>query len=230
MAKKNMSNGSILLNLYHNKILVSKVDEALDEGKSYDYIVDFCKEKYDFNISKSALTRYNKKRKEAQETGQDLEDLLDKRRKTGKVVDIQNKEVTNGTPVEDVDKAVDSVETLYNDVELLDEIIQKGFNGVKYVDVIELGSTLKAIELKDKITRNQLQGVSLVGLRQLRLRQSAKEQAMTDVIMQFIPEEQHEEVYKAIEESEEEFYKNLDLTEENKRISKALNQAGMDII
>lgn len=75
MAKKDLNNSSVLLNLYHNKLLVSKVDEALDEGKTYDYIIEFCKEKFDFDINKSALTRYKEKRRESIETGVDLESL-----------------------------------------------------------------------------------------------------------------------------------------------------------
>ena len=113
---------------------------------------------------------------------------------------------------------------------MLDTIIQKGFASLKEVDYVEAPLAMKAIEVKAKVTGNQLQGLSLVGLRELRLRQSAKEQAMTEVILRFIPEEQHEEVYQAIEEAEAEFYENLDLTAEDARITSALEQAGMNII
>lgn len=227
--RKDISRKSVLLELYENKLLVSKVDEMLDESRTYDSIVEFCKEKFDFNISKSALTRYKQKREEAMETGQDLGDLLDKRQKTGKIVDIKNKEVVPDNQ-SSYEKAFDAVDKVYNDVEVLDEVIQKGYAGLQFVDVIEPNLMMKAIETKNKITGNQLQGVSLAGLRELRLRQSAKEQAMTEVLMKFIPKEQHEEVFAEIEQAEKEFYENLDLTEENKRISRALSSAGMNIV
>lgn len=230
MAKKDLNNSSVLLNLYHNKLLVSKVDEALDEGKTYDYIIEFCKEKFDFDINKSALTRYKEKRREAIETGQDLESLLDKRRKSGKIIDIKSKEVVPeaGSP-ESMVKPFESKETIYNDVEVLDEVIMKGFAGLKFVDAVEPTLAMKAIEVKAKITGNQLQGVSLAGLRELRLRQSAKEQAMTEVILKFIPEEQHKEVFEEIDRAEKEFYENLELSAEDRRITQALQQAGYDL-
>lgn len=231
MAKKELGNSSILLNLYNNKLLVSKVDEALDEEKPYDYIIAFCKEKFDFDISKSALSRYKEKRREALETGVDLESLLDKRRKNGKIIDIKTKEVqpVAGNPA-NYDKSFSSVETLYNDVELLDQVIQKGFSGLQMVDAVEAPLAMKAIEIKAKVTGNQLQGLSLVGLRELRLRQSAKEQAMTEIILKFIPEEQHEQVFEEIERAEKEFYANLDLNEEDKRITQALASSGYNIV
>ena len=171
------------------------------------------------------------KRREAIEQGVDLESLLDKRRKSGKVIDLKGKEVeTLPNTNTSYDQTFNAVEQIYNDVEVLDTIIQKGFASLKEVDYVEAPLAMKAIEVKAKVTGNQLQGLSLVGLRELRLRQSAKEQAMTEVILRFIPEEQHEEVYQAIEEAEAEFYENLDLTAENARITQALEQAGMNII
>ena len=81
---------SILSKLYHNKLLRSKVDNALDEDMSYDDIIELCKE-YDLELSKSAITRYKSKRKEAIENGWDLGELIDKRKKTS-VKDIKEKE------------------------------------------------------------------------------------------------------------------------------------------
>ena len=145
--------------------------------------------------------------------------------------DLKGKEVeTLPNTNTSYDQTFNAVEQIYNDVEVLDTIIQKGFASLKEVDYVEAPLAMKAIEVKAKVTGNQLQGLSLVGLRELRLRQSAKEQAMTEVILRFIPEEQHEEVYQAIEEAEAEFYENLDLTAEDARITSALEQAGMNII
>lgn len=231
MAKKDLNNSSVLLNLYHNKLLVSKVDEALDEGKTYEYIIEFCKEKFDFDINKSALTRYKEKRRESIEKGIDLESILDKRRKSGKIIDIKSKEVLpeQGSP-ENYNKTFDTVETVYNDVEVLDQVIKKGFQGLQFVEAVEPTLAMKAIEVKAKITGNQLQGMSLAGLRELRLRQSAKEQAMTEVIMKFIPEDDHEAVWEEIERAEKEFYENLDLNEEDRRITDALAKSGFDVV
>ena len=80
MKKKSISSSSVLVQLYNNKKLVTKVDNMLDEELSYDYIIDFCKEN-GLSISKASLTNYKKKREEAIRTGKPLIQLLDKRAK-----------------------------------------------------------------------------------------------------------------------------------------------------
>lgn len=42
--KKTLNTGSVLVQLYKDKKLCTKVDNMLDEGKTYDYIIEFCKE------------------------------------------------------------------------------------------------------------------------------------------------------------------------------------------
>lgn len=229
MKKKAVApNSSVLISLYNNKLLSSKVDEALDSGQTYDYIIELCAE-FDFEINKSALSRYKEKRRESIETGVDLEALLDKRRKTGNIVDIKTKEVSNReVPRNNYNETFDTVDTVWHDIELLDEVIQKGFDSLKYAGTIEVGTAMKAIEIKAKITGNQLQGISLVGLRELRLRNVAKESAMTEALLQFVPEDKHEEVYELMEKVEKEFYENLDLSEEDRKITKALKLAGAE--
>lgn len=226
--KKEMGTSSVLMQLYQNKLLCSKVDEALDEGVTYEEIVELCAS-YDLDLSTASLTRYKDKRRESIETGVPIESLLDKRKKTGNVIDIKAKKVK---PIDErqasFDDTFDQVETVYNDLQLLDSVIQKGYNGLKYTETIELPVVLRAIEIKAKLTNNSMQGLSLVGLRELKLRVLAKESAMTEVLLQYVPEEKHEEILKAIEECEAEYYANLDLSDEDKRITDGLKQAGLD--
>ena len=61
--KKQAPKGSVLLQLHNNKLLSSKVNEALDSGKTYDEIMELCAE-YEFEISKASLSRYKDKRDE----------------------------------------------------------------------------------------------------------------------------------------------------------------------
>jgi hypothetical protein len=222
----------ILVQLYNNKKLATKVNYALDNGMTYDEIIDLCRE-YDFEISKSAISRYNSKRKEAMETGVPLKDLIDKRRKTGNVIDLVPKRekatTKDGEIIEEYNAPLDSVGKLYNDLELLDDIVAKGFAGLQYVDIVELPLAMKAIEIKNKITGNQLQGLSMAGLRELNLRRIAKESAMTEVLLQYVPADQHEEVLQAMDEKEKEFYDTLDLTEEDRKITTALKSAGLEL-
>lgn len=226
--KKEMGTSSVLMQLYQNKLLCSKVDEALDEGVTYDEIVELCAT-YELEISSASLTRYKEKRRESIETGVPIESLLDKRKKTGNIIDIKDKKVRAIDERQaSFDNTFDQVETVYNDLQVLDDVIQKGYNGLQWTETIEAPIMLRAIELKAKLTNNSMQGLSLVGLRELKLRVSARTSAMTEVLLRYIPEEKHEEVLKAIEECEAEYYANLDLSEEDKRISDGLKQAGLD--
>jgi len=58
--KKTLNTGSVLVQLYKDKKLCTKVDNMLDEGKTYDYIIEFCKEQ-GLSISKASLTNYKRK-------------------------------------------------------------------------------------------------------------------------------------------------------------------------
>lgn len=238
--KKNISSSSVLVQLYNNRKLATKVDNMLDEGQTYEYIISFCKEN-GLSISKASLTNYKKKREEALKTGKPLLQLLDKRAKDN-VTYITNKEVQafkakKKDTTKDSDPAastaatitdINKVDKVFNDLEFLDEIITKGAKGLKAFDVVDTPLAMKAIELKAKITNNQLSGLSIAGLRELKLRMTCKESALTEVIMKYVPEEQHDQLFKDLEEAEQRFYENLDLTEEDRRINAALRSAGID--
>jgi len=234
--KKDLSSSSVLVKLYNNKKLVTKVDNLLDEGQTYSYIVEFCREN-GLDISKASLTNYKKKREESISTGVPLLQLLDKRAKDNvtyikdrevdhlqgknEVSETNNGEVTNA-PITDMNK----VDKVYNDLEFLDEVVSKGMKGLKQFDVVDTPLAMKAIELRAKITNNQMSGLTLSGLRELKMRQTARESALTEVIMKYVPEEQHDQLFEDMEQAEKEFYENLDITEQDKKASKGLKEAG----
>jgi hypothetical protein len=232
--KKNVTSTSVLVQLYHNRKLVTKVDNMLDEGKPYDYIMEFCKEN-GLDISKASITNYKKKREEAISTGKDLLPLLDKRAKSN-VTHISDKK---RTPIDmtaehnkvkgDGDGGEPPERTLYSDLEFLEEVIAKGRKGLQYFEVVDTPLAMKAVEMKAKITNNELRGLSLAGLREIRLRQAAREAALQEVMEEYIPEDKVEEALDRMVEAEEEFFRNLDLTEEDRRITQALRDAGIDL-
>jgi hypothetical protein len=234
--KKSISSSSVLVQLYGNKKLRTKVDNMLDEGQTYDYIIEFCKEN-GLSISKASLTNYKKKREESIETGVPLLQLLDKRAKDN-VTYITNKEVDSfkkksDRPREDGNLAtvtsIDKVNKVYNDLEFLDEVIAKGMKGLKSFDVVDTPLAMKAIELRAKITNNQLSGLSIAGLREIKLRNQARESALMECIMAFVPEDKHDALFEMMDEAESRFYENLDLSEEDRRITQALNQSGINL-
>lgn len=204
----------------------------MDSGETYDYIIELC-ENYDLEISKASLSRYKTKRTESITSGTPLEELLDMRKKSGNVIDIQSKKANtmgqSKSGAERYDDTFNTLDKVYNDIQVLDEVIQKMANGLKYTEVVEVPLGIRAIEARAKITNNSLGGLSLIGLRELKLRGSAKNDAMLAVLLKYISEDLHEEVLRDIEKTEQEYYENLDLTEESKRITSALEQAGIDI-
>lgn len=219
---------SILSKLYHNKLLRSKVDNALDEDMSYDDIIELC-QSYDLELSKSAISRYKSKRKEAIENGWDLGEMIDKRKKTS-VKDIEEKE----TPILEVEESPfeqskKHTQTLYDDVQVLDMIISKGAKGLEFVETLDPALMIRAMETKDKITGNQLRGMTIVGLRELHIKQTAQETAMSEILLEYIPEDKHEEVLQRMEDLQNEFYKNLDLDEESKKFKESLDRVGYKI-
>src|SRR5437763_2196935 len=178
--KKDMKSSSVLVQLYNNRKLCTKVDNMLDEGQTYDYIVDFCKEN-GLDISKASLTNYKKKREESIETGKPLLQLLDKRAKDN-VTYITEKEVKafKNKKEEPPELTVhvtnwNKLDNVYSDLEFLDEIINKGMKGLRAFDVVDTPLALKAVELRAKITNNQMNGLTMAGLREMKLRQQARE-------------------------------------------------------
>ncbi|AQN32500.1 hypothetical protein BCP12_082 [Bacillus phage BCP12] len=138
--------------------------------------------------------------------------------------DEEDAEIAHAASVTDMTK----IDKVFSDLEFLDMVIEKGMKGLKAFEVVDTPLAMKAIELRAKITNNQLSGLSIAGLRELKLRQQARESAMMEVIMKYVPEEKHDELFSDMEESERIFYENLDLTDEEKRISTALKTAGID--
>lgn len=240
MSKGNNNNNksagqvSVLMELYNNKLLRTKVDDALDTGSmTYKELIDLADE-YGVQISKASLSRYKDKRNEAIENNLHLPDILDKRKRSGNIIDLRDPtsedvESTFGKPpTERYHEAFENVDTVYSNLQVLDEVIQKGYNGIQHTHTIEVSHMLRAIEMSAKITGNATQGLSLVGLRELRIHSQAKKTAMLNAIMRFVPEEDHQDLLEYIEEQEAEFYNNLDLTDEDAKIIDAFEKSGLD--
>lgn len=222
--KKKAGRESLIQKLYDNKPLRAKVDNALDEGRSYSYIISLC-ERYDLELSKASITRYKQKRQESLETGMDLGELIDGRKPSSKVVSILDKEADSskvGDMLSHYDGSFDKFEKTVSDIEVLEAVIDKGFRTIQTVDYVDAPIMMKAIELRAKLTGNKLQGLTLNAMKEIQLKQVAKESAMIEAMMEHVPEELHEVVLDAMKEKEEEFYRNMDLTDEGKRLMKAV--------
>ena len=235
MAKENKT---VLQKLYDNTLLRSKVNALLDEGKTLQYIVDYC-QTMKFEISLGSLNNYKNKRTQAIKEGKDLGELIDRRRHTGNVIEISGKELgsssakegnTPKTVDDEIAKQAQNSEVPTSILEVLEVMISKGFTTLKNTQAVDAKLLLKAMDTYAKITGNTTGGLTLRGLQEIRMQQKAREDAYAAVITEYIPKEKQAEVAQKLVDKEDEFYRNLDLTEEGARTKKALKLAGIDRI
>lgn len=271
MKKIKKKEPSILLSLYDNALLRTKVDSALDMKQGYAEIVKIC-EKYNLNISIATISRYASARKESIRTGVKLRRLLDGSTKA--VVDrLKSKEKvakeerildnmmgrpaqTPSEALDDTDSDTDEAEyelakkaleeesqaqakdngltgtvTKYvSDGQVLDTIIAQGMQSIVMGDApISPKDLLKAIEVKAKLTNNANQGLSLEGLQELRVHVMARDNAVAQALMKYVPEDKQAEALTSIDEAEQEMLKNMDVTAQGKEILKALHAGGIKL-
>lgn len=88
MAEKKVT----LVELYDNKLLISKLNNMINEGKTLQYLTDFAN-KMGVPVSMGSINNYRKKYLQSLEENVPLETLLDKRAKNGNVLELKEKEV-----------------------------------------------------------------------------------------------------------------------------------------
>ncbi|MGW9127891.1 hypothetical protein ACWGPW_23175 [Paenibacillus chitinolyticus] len=96
-----------------------------------------------------------------------------------------------------------------HDLELLDEVIQKGFETLGNIEEINPATAIAAIQLKHKITKGAHGGYKVYGIEEIRLREAARENAITAAILEFVPKDQHNAVIKHMEQVTREYYDRL---------------------
>ena len=111
---------------------------------------------------------------------------------------------------------VSAKDMVKNEIDVLDAIVQRGFNALTQSPTVKIQDALRAIELKQKLTGGSHQGLTNYGLDQLRAVETAKFQAMVEVVMRYVPEDKHVELQEAIAVAERTYYENEapDLLEE----------------
>ena len=211
----------VITKIYNNKRLKSKVDEALDEGKSYAFIIKICK-KFEIDISSASLSRYKAKREHAKKAGIQLGELVEG--KADQTLNSINKKEVNPLPVSG------SINKIYSDLEYIDLLINQGY------DSLSEGTggpapkdVLKAIETRAKLTDNSFKGLTLSGYRELKIKQQAFKSAITQVLLKYLDEDQRNEVLAEMDKAEQNFYHNLNVSDQDKQMVKQLNDAGIDI-
>lgn len=218
-----------LVELYENKLLISKLDNMINEGKTLQYMTDFSN-KMGVMVSQGTINNYKKKYEESIEKGIPLENLLDKRTRTGNILELKEKEVKP----EIMDKGNESGTGVYesrdtkliNTNQVLELMMEKGWNTLKAIDYIDPKLLLQIITEHNKVNTGN-GGLLTSGVQEMRLKQLAFESAMSDILLTYIPEEKHEEVLSALREAEDKYYRDLDVNEEGRRIRKEMDRLGV---
>lgn len=242
-----------LLSLYNNTILRKQVEEALNIGTNYQEIIDLCQQQ-GVSISKSAITRYKKKLKEAEDQGIPVGELIagtlewerkinssiESKDKNKHIANIKNElesqdlsddqehsELTMADSTEVAENA--DVDYKYlNDVEVLDVMIHKGLGTALEQDGMAPQNTIKAIELKNKLTDGALRGMTVKGINALQTRQQKLSYVLSKVLIDYVPKEKQEEARESLSKAEAEFNRNLDLDKDYLALKRALKAGGVD--
>lgn len=198
------------------------VDKMLDDGESPNRVAQWCRDN-GFEVSTPTMYTYAKRRKEAIIKGIQIEKVMDKRKDRdenglSKADKKRQKRAMRGVEAmtmskEERKEAYLSVDKVQSDLELLDNIIQKGFETLQMMEAIAPQVALKAIELKHKITGGSHNGLTIYGLEEIRMREAARESAIMTVLLEFIPEDRHEEVLQRMEQVTKEYYESIGLGE-----------------
>lgn len=172
-----------------------QVDTMLLNGVSPHKVSDWCKEQ-GFSISHPKLYEYKAMLQEAITKQITIERILGIGVPKRKPILL---EALTGTNTTDLVK---------NESQVLDGIIQLGYNALQHSPTVKLQDALRAIELKHKLTGGNHAGFTSYGLDQLRELEQAKFNAMVEVVMKYVPEDRLEELQEAIANAERDYYEN----------------------
>lgn len=212
------------------------LDKMIDDEVPVKECVAWCKEN-GFLISLPTMYTYIKRRNEASVNGLTIELLQSQLREgamrkkaegmkkgeeglkkhglrgTATIKDNYRKERarTNQALAEVAEP--ETKERIRHDLELLDEVIQRGFDNLCKMDVITPVTALKAIELKHRLFNGGTGGHTIYGLEEIRLREAARNEAIIAVIKEYIPEDQWPEILQSMENVTREFYESIGLGE-----------------
>ncbi|MNW39546.1 hypothetical protein D3C74_166360 [compost metagenome] len=206
------------------------LDKKIDDDTPVKELVAWCNEN-GFPISIPTMYSYKKQRREAIVNGLTMELLhakedplkkalkdsfRDKAREKGNTQYKENRAGERAKVKATLEKELadqENTKRIRHDMELLDKIIQKGFDTLSKMDVISPVTAIKAIEMKHKLSNGSTGGYTHYGLEEIKLREAGREQAITTAILEFIPVEQHDAVIQRMEDVTRAYYETIGLGE-----------------
>lgn len=251
MSKKIRKNSkkkeSILLVLYNNVLLRTKVDNYLDQKVPYKEVITMCRG-YGVDISAPTLSRYAQIRKSCIASGEDLGEALNQsqraaiRRVKSKEVKVnedavqEKRKQDNVSFTEKDNQAIEDtpisgeVSPYISDLQVLNAMISRGYKSLLELNTpVNNKDMISAIIAKAKLTNNANRGLSIEGLQELRIYLNTKIQAITNTVMTYVPEEKQEEALNAMAETEQKVMKDMNTTAQGQALIKYMKESGEEL-
>lgn len=180
---------------------IAEVNAMLDEGVAPSQVCKWINNN-GFKISAPMIYEYRDKRKLAMIKDINLETAINP---------IDKNQLFKGEPKQYISKK----NGVKNELEVLDKIIQRGAQTLDDMDDLPISPQMlmKAIEVKNNITKGSHEHLTAYGIEDLKIVEQGKFQAVLGAVLQFIPEEQRENVINAIEVAEDEYYRTTEYYE-----------------
>ena len=240
-----MASRLTLKQLYNKRVLFTKVEALIEEGQTFDYLQEFL-EHEGVEMSRGTLVNLKKKINEAKDTGVNLGDIIDRRGKAhiddvpkgkleGFTGEVNPSEGTGQLSPKDngvtgvANSLRDSSTNFWSTESVLDEVIQKGYESLNMMTVVDISYLLKAVEMKDKLHGAQTGGLTLDALKQYQIINEARVKAMQDVLMEYVPTDKQEDALKEMDKAEREVLDNLEVSPDGRQLLVALRKEGLDL-
>ena len=226
-----------------DKNLRGKVANLMQEHKSYTFILSYLESK-GYKMARGSLTNFKNKLEEARDTGVDIEELADGRKKKSiKQVDpnkitgyngdmhlvTSKQNIKDATGSYDFTNEIMPKDSYTSNAQVLETIIRKGFDTLQNMDTVDTATTLKALEMAQKYFAQDSRGLSQEAMKQYQLIMQARLTAVAEVMMQYVPAEKQEEALKAMDKKDEETLQHFGASEETQDLLRELKKGGLKL-
>ena len=200
---------------------IREVNKMLDSGVTPNQVWRWV-ERQKFPISSTTFFQYCKERRAAMIEGAEYESLVNSYLiRTPIIVNMDPARMSDTDNNFRDESFREKSYQIKSELELLDEIIYMGQATLEDMKRkgrhISIGTALKAIELKNKITEKGHMNLTSYGFEELKRIEQAKFQAVLSTIIQYVPPEKRGSLIDAIEQAEEDFYKKTEYYDEYRR-------------
>lgn len=222
-----------------HKLEFSKVVSMLESEKTYKFINTYLRSK-NLEMSNPTLGNLKSKIQESKEKGISLDSLIDMNKKKS-IKDVNPDKIKGFKPdrnnTQYSDKVADDIsrETgevvvknkVYNPREILQSIMDKGFDTLQKVDYIDMNTMLKAADLYNKYYGNTDKGLTTEAIQQYQLLVNATLNAMKETIIRYVPQENQKEAFEEMENKRKEYLEQFGATVDGKRLLEEFDKANL---